>query len=266
MPTRPTQILVNNEATITVAFMDYTGTNDPGNLVDPDSVSVSVLKDNVEIKSDTPFKLGVGEYSYVHLFTEVGDFTVKFTGNFTDQQATPSAYTVVIEEDVQVVASFVGQQKLGTTKEIVFSTDVTPLYADPEEIQRAYPEAGLVEIVELIQKFSLEADRILDTPTPMPQIGYDFIKESTLCALSAIYDPFDMSGGSITLGDLSVDSGRRYNGVVNRGNASNSCERAFVLRQEMLRNARASKAVVKGYRVAKDLPDRKIKHQIRGEL
>lgn len=259
-----TEVELGTSLTITVTFRDYSGGEDNGIVIDPDTpAAVKVYKEGTLVLDETSTKISTGNYSYTWEPSEVGSYSVDFVGDFTDQEATPSSYQVIITEDIAVkeAGSETTLVTLGRTQEITFAATISPLLLDPEDFILQYPESSLVEIAEIVHRKSVEVSGIFEGKE-IPQIAYEYIREATLCELGNLYDGAMIGdGSSITLGDLSISGGPRYRGVLNRGNAANACERSYVARQEMIRAVKSSKAVVKGSRSGqKILPNRDLKH------
>lgn len=256
MPTETEILYVGQTIRIDVNF------EDEGTPVDPDSVVVTVLDSS---GMDTGIVLDIVNdavgYYYVDWTPQtVGDFSVLFEGTFADG-------SVVTIEEFFSVLQLESQNALGTNQEIVFLTELSPMYVDPEEFNYSFAEANDVEIKEFVYRYSAQVQRMLklaDGEEP-PFLALEYIRAAVRCALYRIYD-YGYGGDetSFTLGDLSVTNRGAAYKTMNRGNAANPCELAEVLRLELMRTETGMKAVVKGTKYIDPMPKRHLKHQYGG--
>jgi hypothetical protein len=153
--------------------------------------------------------------------------------------------------------------------ELIFTSGTTArLYVDPAELQILFPDAPYVEIFELVRMFSLEMKEAFNytATSEIPLDVQEYIKAATACALTRLYDIGGTGGpGDLTfrLGDLSVESPSQVRNEVTRANASNWCELAAVLREELLRTSSGAgmRAIVKGSNYPNPMPCRVIRHK-----
>lgn len=155
--------------------------------------------------------------------------------------------------------------------ELIFSSGTTiELPIDPEELLLLFPDAPYVEVLELIQYYTLEVDELNDDDE-LTVVAVEYIKAAVACALSRLYDPSGLAGGVgdavFRLGDLSVE--RRSSGQgggrasINRTNAQTWCELAAALREELLpgRTGAMMKSVVRSSRWANPIPCRVVREK-----
>lgn len=264
----PTNILVNDTVRIQVTFRDWSSIGN-GDIVDPDSVTVDILDEDLvrtpAVETATKVENGVYFFDWTPL--TAGVFYIEFVGDFGSDQ------TSVVREKftVEQVASAPGQNSVNLTEdqELVFATILSPLYIDIDEMHPFYPEASNVEVMELINRYSLEVANILsldieDPEVVPPFIALEYIRAAVQCALSRIYD-YGAGGmeGSLTLGDLSISSKSYPRNVINRANAMTPCELAAALRLELLRTEAPMRAVVKGTNFKNPMPKRHLRNRYR---
>jgi hypothetical protein len=159
--------------------------------------------------------------------------------------------------------------------ELIFSSGTTiDLPVDPEELLLLFPDAPYVEILELIQYYTLEVNQLIPDQDDRDELSaaiVEYIKAAVACALSRLYDPTGLAGGVgdavFRLGDLSVE--RRSSGQgggrssVNRINAQTWCELAAVLREELIpgRTGAMMKSVVRSSKWCNPMPCREIREK-----
>lgn len=260
----PTNILVNDTVRIQVTFRDWSSVGN-GDIIDPDNVTVDILDEDLvrtpAVEVATRVEAGVYFFDWTPL--EPGVFYIEFIGEFSGDQ------TSVVREKftVQQVVSGSGQTGVNLTEdqELTFATILTPLYIDVEEMRPFYPEASNIEVMEFINRYSLEVADILqldiDDPDAQPSfLALEYIRAAVQCSLSRIYD-YGAGGqeSSLSLGDLSITSRSYPRANINRANAINSCELAAVLRAELLRSEAPMRAVVKGTKYKNPIPKRHLR-------
>lgn len=252
-------ILVNDTVRVTVTFRDW-NTEGHGTPIDPQSVIVNVWTSEATpalLITDTPIRADVGEYYYDWTPTEVGLFDVEFIGTFADSS------TSTIRDTFEVEVSHSATVTLLEPQELLFATDAPPLYVDPDELLVHYPDAGSVEIMELINRYSSEVALLFKgktLPADLPFVAFEYIRAAALCGLSKVYD-YGMHGdeNSLTLGDLAISSQTYPRKTITRANAVNWCELAAALRTEMMRTKALMKGVRRGSAHKNPMPERDFK-------
>lgn len=220
----------------------------------PHTQSPNIAVEDVDSADATPIPFAVFSYQWEGSAVE-GSFQFTFTGHFFDDT------TSDIVQTISVVSVPVINTTLGERQDLLFATDASPIYLDPEEFIYLFPEATQVEILELVHRFSQEVYNYY-TPEEPSLVAYEYIRAAVECALSRTYGGFSGGGSeTLTLGDLTVGNQAYPKTIVNRGNASNACELAAALRNEMIRvsgNA-GIKAVVPGTNYRNPMPRRHIR-------
>ena len=230
-------------------------------LVNPDAIIVETFdSDGYALTSatpDTPEWISTGKYLFTWTPTEEGVFTVSITGEVAGED------DIVVEMDFTITTDNEDSTAPSLDEDVVitFSSGFIPLLVDPESISVHFDEASLLEISQLVNKFSLEVEALFPTGS-YPAIAYEYVEAATLCGLSRLYD--GIGGASnysgFTLGDLQVQNSQGSSkSSKNRGGASTWCELAEILRREM----RAAKGGIKsaqkaGYWIS-PVPRRRIK-------
>lgn len=265
----PTNILKGDTVRIQVTFRDWSSVGN-GDIIDPDTVEVDILDENFvrtpEVEVATKVEDGVYFFDWTPL--ESGTFYIEFVGTFDGGQ------TSVVREKfvVQKVVSGPSQTgvNLGEDQELHFATILQPLYIDAEEMRPFYPEASRIEVMELINRYSLQVAEILrldpDDPDAQPSfLALEYIRAAVQCALSRVYD-YGAGGqeSSLTLGDLSIVSRSYPRSTITRANAVNACELAAALYAELIRKESPMKAVVKGTKYPNPMPKRHVKSPYNG--
>ncbi len=215
---------------ITAYFRD-----DSNTLVDPDGIEVDVLDSEGEsVTGATPqtaVRISLGKYQFTWTPDTEGDFTVIITGSFT------SADDIVLQQLFQITEDNPDNTAPTLDEDVVlsFSSGFVPLLLDPELIKIYSDEASYLEISQIINKFSLEVERLFPNGD-YPSVALDYIQAATLCSLSRIHEGIGSSNYSgFTLGDLQVmnttTSGSKTG--TDRGNIVSWCELAELLRKEL---------------------------------
>jgi hypothetical protein len=264
----PTQILVGETVNFTAQFLDYNDITDDEVVIDPDSVDGHIYKYNsttstYEAFSDfTPNEPEDGLFQFDWTTTEAGKFQVDFVAHIgINQEVTNSRFIFI--------GDIVTTDTLGVNVTYYFLGVLDPLYLDPEIVLTYFPEGDLVELTELIYWYSNELLYLTNSTsiTDITPLMQDYILASVLCDLSKIYTFSGGMGGfsssdSFTLGDLSVKSstGSSSSSSGNgRGNVSNWCELAALLRAELIGSKNGMKAIVKGSNFCNPIPCRRIR-------
>lgn len=253
----PTYIAVDSTVTITVVFRNWNSDEDYGDIVIPDSVDVSIYRNDATALylSGPATAQSDGSFTYTWTPSEIGEYTIDFVGTFNVDNS-----TTVITEDFTVATESLYTERLDDEQELVFAVDATPLYIDPETLLTYFSEATALEVMELVHKYSLEVQKIFKDKE-LPAVAYEYIEAATLCSLARVYD--EALGGqetSFTLGQLQVTDRRNSRGPLTRGSASNWCELAAALRIEMRRTSSGSvKGVVRGSKLRNPMPQRHLK-------
>lgn len=170
-------------------------------------------------------------------------------------------YRVRLSREIEDEASAEGVSEgiLGEDVELYFSGAISPLFVDPEEFTSYYSEASLMEIAELVHRYSIEVEKLMKGEEPSVT-ALEYIRNATLCGLARIYD-YGVGGdeASISLGDLSVSRQTYPRMKITRANAANSCELAAVLRQDLIRSRQGMKGVTRGSKHPNPMPVRHIR-------
>lgn len=248
--------------TIRVVFRDWEDDEDGfGSPIDPDTVEVNIYSgaEFETLETTQPaVKEDVGIYSYDFKSMSAGTFKVEFVGTFSDGSISKAGNEITVGSEGE-------KTFLGANQELVFLSDLSPLLVDPEELQLFYTEATLLEIAELIHRFSVEVQNLFGVLDEYPFVVYEYIRAAVECALFRTYGiGLAGVGEDFTLGDLSVSNNTKTRTGVTRGDAGTPCELAAAIRQEMARNARGMKAVVTGVNYKRKIPSRHLKHAERG--
>lgn len=182
-------------------------------------------------------------------FAEGFKYRVRVSNNVgMNDAATPSLANAVLDEE----------------KVFTFMVGLNPIFIDYEQMLTYFPDAGPVEILELIYNYSVEAQELTDLVDPTPLMR-EYVTASVACALSRIWDLGAGSSQTMTLGDLTItkQGGKATAGTLTRYTATSWCELAGVLRDELLRGSGKSglKAIVKGANVICPMPSRRLKSQ-----
>lgn len=255
-----TFVLLNDSIRLTAKFSSWNASTDESALQDPNTIVGTIYdEDMVLVSNFTPTHVSTGVYQYVWTPNTLGIFYVEFKGTYAD-----SSEDIVREQfEVSLTSDSTASGVSVTLEEdqfVSFMPELSPIYVDPEEILSVFPDASPIEINEYLAIFSAELDEFLGDE-PLNGMALDFVKASTCCALSKIYDISDGADiSSFTLGELSVTTRSFPKSKVTRGNASSWCELAAALRIEMLRkwNRAGMRQIVKGCYYTNPIPLRRI--------
>jgi hypothetical protein len=253
----PAYIKVNDTVTLTVVFLDITG--DYGEPVtNINYVLVEVFDEDGQMLPDYPKNAeegdSVGQYIYKWTPTDIGEFTVRFTGSYENTSVS------IVEEVFYVGIESPTSPALGQDVTFTFGTMLDPLMISPDVITQ-FTEATELEIAELIYKFSSEVYRYFKSESNIPASAYEYVYYAVLCSLSRVYggDAFT-EGGGFTLGDLSVqERSASSTKELNLANAKSFCELALLYRQDMFRGSGRMKAIVRGANFPNKMPKRHLK-------
>lgn len=245
------EIPVGESSTIVVEFRSLTNA-----LVPMDSVEVVVVEQDATPifgSGESAAEVLPGVYSFEYLPLESGSYEIYFNG-------TPKGGgdAVTVFEQVEVVADYsASTQTLLQDYEIVVLSDISPLYVDPEEVQDLFPGVGLVDIAEVIHKFSTRVQKLLKNAEPNFLVE-EYVFAAVACHLLRTSDGVEGFVGDeiMTLGDFSIRVGSTARKLLDRATASSWCELAEVLRQELMRGLAGMRAVVKGTRYKNPIPKR----------
>jgi hypothetical protein len=250
----PTTITPGQTVTVTSTFVNYDPDTGEETPVSPSNVDGYVFKYNA---STAVYDLvGTFEPSPVNTTTFLYNWVPASNGKYiVEFEATLDSATVS-DERLFYVGPITTASSIGEEKTYYFFGELDPIFLDPAEVLRYYPDGDLSEITEMAHWYSNDLMAILGVTSleeeDIPPEGRMFILASILCELSRIY-MFD--GGlagfgkadSFTLGDLTVRSGssvntaNTFNGL--RGSPTNWCELAVFLREYL----RSSRVKIKAY-------------------
>ena len=248
-------VLVNDSVRLKVKFLDQ---GDGGVQVEAEIVSVQVLIKNsdAEIVINTPATLLSGsEYYYDFTPTEADTYTVTFTGTTSSGNSIISKLTLYANSST---TDYEPTVTLRADETIIFAPDLSPLYLDPEELVAIFPDASLIEIGEMIYRYSLEIKEIYglkgdEDGSTLPFIILEYIKAAAACELSRTYGFGGDDELSLKLADLEITNRSAPRAVATRSNATTWCQIAASLRREVL----AKKVSMRGVQ-PKGLPNRRV--------
>jgi hypothetical protein len=251
-------ILVNDTVRIKVKFVDTDPITDEQTDVEPVSVSVKVLNsDNIIIININPLltKNSNSEYYYDFTASSAGSYRIEFTGTLSNTT------TISVFQSLYVSSTTLEYKPsitLRANETILFATDVTPLYVDPEEVLQFFPDASMLEIGELVHHYSQEIKEMfklqeLDDGSTLNFTLTEYIKASACCELSRTYGFGGDDELSLKLADLSITNRTNPRNIVNRGNAVTWCQIAAALRKEVSAARVGMRAVI-----PKGLPNQKV--------
>lgn len=236
MTTNP--VLVNDQIRLKVKFLDIDPVTNNQTLVTPASVNLTIKNSlGVVVLSSSANQISGSEYYYDYIFTEAGEFSISFVGVLS------TGTYITVNQQIYVstpTSEFKPSVTLGSDEVVIFASDVSPLYLDPEELLAFFPDSTLVEAGELIHHYSLEIKELYSIPDSSdlnPQLGstvLEYIKAAAACELSRTYGYGGEDELSVKLGDLSITNRSLPRIGVNRGNATTWCQLAAALRREVL--------------------------------
>jgi len=236
MTTNP--VLVNDQIRLKVKFLDIDPVTNNQTLVTPASVNLTIKNSlGVVVLSSNANQISGSEYYYDYIFTEAGEFSISFVGVLS------TGTYITVNQQIYVstpTSEFKPSVTLGSDEVVIFASDVSPLYLDPEELLAFFQNSTLVEAGELIHHYSLEIKQLYSIPDSSdlnPQLGstvLEYIKAAAACELSRTYGYGGEDELSVKLGDLSVTNRSLPRIGVNRGNATTWCQLAAALRREVL--------------------------------
>lgn len=136
---------------------------------------------------------------------------------------------------------------LGEDYDLVFATELTPLYVDPDELMGSYPDATRMEIVEAIHRFSIQVRERLEDGEDPPWVAIEYIRAAALCSLARVHDQYGLGQNqSMGLGDLSLRTSVTSTGNNTSGAPTNNCDLALQLWKQFTRARSGMRAVVTG--------------------
>lgn len=248
-------VLVNDSVRLKVKFLDQ-GEN--GEQVEADIVSVQVLIKNSDeeiiVNTSASFLSG-SEYYYDFTPIEPDTYSVTFTGNTSAGNSIVSRLTLYANT---TTTEYKPTVTLRADETIIFAPDLSPLYLDPEELVAVFPDASLIEIGEMIYRYSLEVKEMyglqddVDGST-LPFVILEYIKAAAACELSRTYGFGGDDELSLKLADLEITNRSAPRNIATRSNATTWCQIAASLRREVL----AKKVSMKGV-LPKNLPNKKM--------
>ena len=230
------QVYVNDTVRITVTFTDL---NSEGATVPVEPVSVSIQiqdsSDNI-IFEGLPTAVSASQYYYDFTATKEDTYSIKFTGLLENDN------NIIVEQTLYVSSTSVEYKSssiLGKDEIIIFCGEISPLYLDPEALLPFFPDISIMEIGEIVHKYSNEVKKILslqDTEdgTNVPFTAIEYIQAATACELTRTYELGGDDEYSVRLGDLSVTNRSVPRSNLSRDNATTWCQIATVLRKEMI--------------------------------
>lgn len=247
-------VLVNDKVRIKVKFIDIdsvTGNQVEVEPVPPVPVTVKDSDGNL-VESGNATALTSSTYYYDYTPTQPGTYTVKFVGTIVNLNfATPTTTQIPVSQQLYVstpTEEYKPTITLRADETIFFGADINPLYMDPEEIQRIFPDATALEIAELIHAYSHEVNALfgvnIDSELdPMTVIGNygaspfsiaEYIRASVACELTRIYGFGGDDELSVELADLKIMNRNTPRNNISRANATTWCQIAAALRKEIL--------------------------------
>lgn len=242
------KVLVNDTVRIKVKFVDTDPVTQEQTEVSPIAVAVVVLNSSQEqVASANATQITSSEYYYNFSTSIAGEYTVTFTGTLANS-------TFITVSQQLYVSSLTEEYKPSVTlrsdETISFAPDIAPLYLDPEELLRIFPDATLLEIGELIHSYSHEVNQLYGITQlpgteedPLAKISdvtgvtytvIDYIRASVACELSRTYGFGGDDELTVQLGDLSITNKNLPRSDITRANATTWCQVAAALRKEIL--------------------------------
>lgn len=247
--------MVNTNVRLKVVFFDQ---GEDGSQVQANIVSVNVLiKDSngTTIVNAAATLLSGSEYYYDFTPTQAGTYSVKFTGTTDTGNSLISELSLYAND---YTSEYRPTVTLRADEQIFFAPDVQPLYLDPEELISIFPDATLMEVGEMVYRYSLEVKEIYglqgnEDGSTLPFVLLDYIKAAAACELSRTYGFGGDDEMSITLADLQVTNRSAPRAIATRSSATTWCQIAASLRREVL----AKKVSMRGVQ-PKGLPNRRV--------
>ena len=144
-------VLVNDSVRLKVKFLDQ---GEGGAQVEAEIVSVQVViknSDSQTIVNTSATLLSGSEYYYDFTPLEADTYTVTFTGTTSSNTSIVSKLTLYANT---TTTEYKPTVTLRADETIIFAPDLFPLYLDPEELVAIFPDASLIEIGEMIYRYS----------------------------------------------------------------------------------------------------------------
>lgn len=251
------KVLINDIVRIKVKFVDTDPVTGDQTEVSPVSVMVSVFdSNNTLITSANATPINSSEYFYNFSTGTAGEYTVKFTGTLANNSSITVSQQLYVSSTTEEYKPSV---TLRSDETISFAPDIDPLYLDPEELLSIFPEAGLLEIGELIHHYSEEVKQMYSIQDSnlnpdLPFTVLEYIKASACCELSRTYGFGGDDEMSLKLADLEITNRSAPRDVATRSNATTWCQIAASLRREIL----AKKVYMRGVQ-PKNLPNKSVR-------
>lgn len=248
-------VLVNTNVRLKVVFFDQ---GEDGSQVEANITSVTITiknANNVTIVDGSATLLSGSEYYYDFIPTEAGTYSVKFIG-------TTITNDILISELLLYANNYTSEYKptvtLRADETIIFAPDLSPLYLDPEELITIFPDASLIEIGEMIYRYSLEIQEIYglvgnEDGSTLPFTILEYIKAAAACELSRTYGFGGDDELSLKLADLEITNRSAPRTIATRSNATTWCQIAASLRREVL----SKKVSMRGVQ-PKNLPNKTV--------
>jgi hypothetical protein len=245
-------VLVNDTVRIRVKFVDVNPDTSEQVEVSPVSVSVNITdkdgNDAINPNPDVPVPSGgTPECYYDFTPTEAGEYSILFLGLLSN-----GSY-IRVTQQLYVSTPSVEYKPTVTLREdevIVFAPGLSPLYLDPEELLPIFPDATLLEIGEIVHRYSHEINQlygitqlpgteedplaIISNVTTATYSVLEYIRASVACELSRTYGFGGDDELSLQLGDLQISNKNVPRATVTRANATTWCQIAAALRKEIL--------------------------------
>jgi len=263
-------VLVNDTVRIKVKFVDVNPQTSEQTEISPVSVTVNITnKDGNSVITPNPGipvpSGGASECYYDFTPTTAGEYSILFLGYLSD-----GSY-VRVTQQLYVSTTSVEYKPTVTLREdeiIVFAPGLSPLYLDPEELLPIFPDATLLEIGEIVHRYSHEINQLYGITTlpgteedPLAKIVavtsstysvLEYIRASVACELSRTYGFGGDDELSVQLGDLQISNKNVPRATVTRANATTWCQIAAALRKEILTKRVGLKGVQpKGFPVSR---------------
>jgi len=248
-------VLVNDNVRLKVKFFDQGA---GGIQIEANITAVQVvIKDSSEIIVVTSLAtlLSGSEYYYDFIPTKADTYKVTFTGTTNLNKSIVSKLTLYANT---ATTNYKPSITLRADETIMFAPDLSPLYLDSEELASIFPDASLIEIGEMIYRYSLEIKEIYslkgdEDGSTLPFVILEYIKAAAACELSRTYG---FGGGdelSLKLADLEITNTSAPKEIATRSNATTWCQIAASLRREVL----AKKVSMRGVQ-PKGFPNKRI--------
>jgi hypothetical protein len=248
-------VLVNSNVRLKVVFFDQA---EDGSQVSANIISAQiVIKDanNTTLVNAPAVLLSGSEYYYDFVPTQAGTYSVTFTGVTDGGDTLVSTLTLYANN---YTSDYRPTVTLRADETITFAPDLEPLYLDPEELISIFPDASLIEIGEMIYRYSLEIKEIYglqgnEDGSTLPFTILEYIKAASACELSRTYGFGGDDELSLKLADLEITNRSAPRTIATRSNATTWCQIAASLRREVLSKRVSMRGVL-----PKGMPNRQV--------